>query len=147
MKPPELHIDKSSVLGFDYGTRRIGVAVGNPTLKAARGLGVVHVSQGRPNKQQIEEFVDIWQPSRFIVGIPITLDKNKTPLHREILRFSNWLDSRFNLPVEFVNESYSTEESNFRMSEFKIKRKKKPEVRNQLAAEVILETYFSESCK
>ncbi len=142
MKRSEPPTNKSSVLGFDYGTRRIGVAVGNPFLKAARGLGIVHVSDGRPNEREVEKFVDIWQPSRLIVGMPMTLET--TPLHREIRRFGKWLDRRFSLPVDFVNESYSTEESNFRMSEIKIKRKKKTEIRNQLAAQIILETYFSE---
>ena len=147
MKPSELPTDKSSVLGFDYGTRRIGVAVGNPALKAARGLGIVHVSRGRPNEREVEKFVDIWQPCRFIVGIPITLGKKTPPLHREIHRFGKWLNRRFSLPVNFVNESYSTEESNFRMGEIKVKRKQKTEIRNQLAAQIILETYFSELCE
>lgn len=147
MKRSELPTNKSSVLGFDYGTRRIGVAVGSPALKAARGLGIVRVFHGRPNERELEKFVDIWQPCRFVVGFPITSEQKTTPLHREILRFGKWLDRRFDLPVDFVNESYSTEESNFRMSDFKIKRKKKTEIRNQLAAQIILETYFSEPRK
>ncbi len=141
--------DEEVVIGIDYGLRRIGIAVGNSFFKSAQGLGVVEAFDGRPNEHQIEEYVDSWQPTKFVVGMPVTADMNEILLHRKIKNFSRWLNNKFEIPVEFVNESFSSIEADYRMAsaDTTIKRKDKKNMRNQLAAEIILETYFSSDCE
>jgi len=145
MRPSKIDVKHPSIIGFDYGTRRIGVAVGNIHLRSTLGLGVVQVKQGKPNEQQLERYVHNWQPHQFVVGVPTAKDGRKSKLQHEITRFGNLLNQKFKLPVKFVNEELSTEAAISRMSRRPqcVKKMNKTNIRNQIAAEIILETYFS----
>ena len=134
-----------SILAFDYGQRRIGVAVGEATLCTARGIDVIRVAKRKPDSEKMKKNVRHWQPDYFVVGIPVTKPKRKSKINTEIHRFGNWLESTFEVPVHYVDERLSTEESNYRMRSLGIRLSptKKTELRNKLSAEIILETYFS----
>lgn len=134
-----------NVLAFDYGRRRIGVAVGESTLCTARGIDVVQVAKGKPDSEKIKKIVKDWQPDNFVVGIPVTKLQRESKINSEIHRFGNWLESTFEVPVHYVDERLSTEESNYRMRSLGIRLSpaKKTVLRNKLSAEIILETYFS----
>ena len=134
-----------NILAFDYGQRRIGVAVGEATLSTARGIDVVRVAKGRPDSEKIKKIVQDWQPENFVVGIPLTKLKTDSTINKDIRRFGNWLESTFELPVHYVDERLSTEESNYRMHAqgVRLSPAKKTELRNKLSAQIILETYFS----
>ena len=137
--------DQANVIGFDYGTKRIGVAVGHQSLGSARGLGIVRVIDGTPDSQQVRNLVDEWQPGQFVVGIPVRSDGSTGPLNREIDRFGEWLNRTFDLPVSYVDERLSSEEASHRMKSRRTSStaREKSELRNQIAAQIILETYFA----
>ena len=134
-----------NVLAFDFGTRRIGVAVGHPEIGRGRGIEVVQVQRGQPDFDQLNELVHAWNPQRFVVGLPGGDQTSSNSLRKQILGFGEQLTERFGLPVSYVDETLSTEESNHRINQDgkRVPKHRKTNLRNLVSAEIILETYFS----
>jgi putative holliday junction resolvase len=97
-------------LGFDFGTRRVGVAVGNSMLRRAQPLKTV-AAQGRARFAVIEALVHEWQPSALVVGVPFHPDGAAHENTLRARRFGRQLHGRFQLPVNEVDERYSTTEA------------------------------------
>ena len=99
---------ESTLLAFDYGEKRIGVAVGNSLTKSARPLVVV------PNRNREYRFAELarligeWQPDALVVGLPMHPDGTPHAMTQQAKRFGNQLNGRFNLPVCWVDERYSS---------------------------------------
>ena len=91
------------LLAFDYGSRRIGVAVGQTTTGTASPAGVVTVA-GTPDWAALERCVREWSPTRLLVGLPYNMDGTETLLTGTCRGFGKELSRRFGLPVEFVDE-------------------------------------------
>lgn len=91
------------LLAFDYGTRRIGVAVGQTTTGTASPAGVVGAGAG-PDWPALERCVRDWSPTRLLVGLPYNMDGSETVLTGACRSFAGELARRFGLPVEFVDE-------------------------------------------
>ncbi|HTT08351.1 MAG TPA: Holliday junction resolvase RuvX [Gammaproteobacteria bacterium] len=100
-----------TVMGFDYGTRRIGVAVGQTLTRTASPLRSVPVHARRPDWDRITAWVSEYQPQKFIVGLPLSHDERPHPLTDQVKRFSRQLTDRFRLPVEFIDERLSSHEA------------------------------------
>jgi len=90
-------------MAFDYGTRRIGVAVGQTTTATASPLGAVAVREG-PDWPTLDDQVRQWSPSRLLVGVPYNMDGTATVLTGTCRAFAAELERRFGLPVELVDE-------------------------------------------
>ncbi|MDE1183009.1 Holliday junction resolvase RuvX [Paraburkholderia sp.] len=101
----------TTLLGFDYGEKRIGVAVGNSLTRSARPLVVVPNRNREYRFEAVGKLIDEWKPDALVVGLPMHPDG--TPHERTQLakRFGNQLNGRFNLPVTFVDERYSSVEA------------------------------------
>ena len=91
------------LLAFDYGARRIGVAVGQTTTGTASPAGVVGVAAA-PDWVALERCVLEWSPTRLLVGLPYNMDGSETVLTGTCRSFAGELARRFGLPVEFVDE-------------------------------------------
>jgi putative Holliday junction resolvase len=91
------------LLAFDYGTRRIGVAVGQTTTGTASPAGVVGAA-ATPDWAALERCVREWSPARLLVGLPYNMDGSETVLTGACRAFAHELARRFGLPVEFVDE-------------------------------------------
>ena len=99
------------MLGFDFGTRRIGVAVGNELLASARELDPLAARDGIPDWQQVARLVEEWQPDLFVVGLPLTADGEEQPMSTRARKFGKRLFGRFGVPCEMVDERGSTGEA------------------------------------
>ncbi len=135
-----------NIMAFDYGTRRIGVAVGHSKIGRGRGIGVIQVRNGQPDLAEMRKLVEQWQPGNFVLGMPGMNAESDSALKKDILQFGELLTQQFELPVSYVDETLSTEESNFQMSQAdeRIPKSRKTDARNKFSARIILETYFSE---
>ena len=122
-----------TVLAFDFGLKRIGVAVGEPELRTAHPLPAVS------RFQQIEHLVDEWQPARLVVGLPTSTQGEPHKMTRQAEDFARRLEKRFKLPVARVDERYTSVEA-----ERKLRGLKKKAV-DSVAAQLILEQYFDEA--
>lgn len=95
------------VLAFDFGARRIGVALGNTVTRAARPLTVVAVS-GENRWRAIEELIAHWQPAQIVVGVPRHPDGAANEMTARCERFARQLEGRCRRPVALVDERYTS---------------------------------------
>ena len=120
------------VLGFDFGIKRIGIAIGNTLTGQAQPLRVVSAIDNATRFQIIGELIAQWQPARLIVGEPRHPDGAEHDMTLRSRRFANQLHGRFNLPVELVDERYSSA----------VIASKRGEIIDDKAAAIILQQYF-----
>ncbi|MCX7227981.1 MAG: Holliday junction resolvase RuvX [Burkholderiales bacterium] len=100
-----------TLLGFDFGMRRIGVAIGNTLTGDARPLAIVEAVPVDRRFERIAALLRDWQPQRLVVGRPLDEDGSATETTRLSDRFANQLNGRFGLPVERVDERFSSREA------------------------------------
>lgn len=108
---PELAGRPQVLIGFDFGVRRIGVALGNTLTGDARVLEVIDAIQTDRRFARIAELLQTWRPDRLVVGRPLDEDGTPTETTRRSDRFANQLRGRFGLPVERVDERFSSREA------------------------------------
>lgn len=99
-----------TIIAFDFGLRRIGVAVGQQVTSAASPLTVIANGRNGPDWQKIASLLNEWQPTRLIVGMPSHTDGSPSALNDAVNEFIDAL-GRFKLPVETVDERYSSVEA------------------------------------
>jgi len=103
MSAPEL-----TVMAFDFGTRRIGVAVGNTLTQVGQPLKTIAEASSDTCFKVIEGLLREWQPNRLVVGMPCHPDGAEHEMSAKARRFGNQLYGRFQLPVDWVDERYSS---------------------------------------
>jgi len=134
----------ASVLGFDFGTRVIGVAVGN-RLTGARALTTVGNGDA-PDWQRLDALVREWQPATLIVGLPLMLDGSEQTMSRAARAFGAALGERYGIGVALVDERLTSHEAGRRFAARRAagsaKRKHAAEI-DAIAAEVILENWLA----
>ena len=101
----------ATVLGFDVGSRRIGVAAGSSFGMGGRAVAVVQVHSGAPDWAHIDRLRQEWLPQALIVGDPITLDDGDQPARKRAQRFARQLRERYRVPVLLVDERSSSREA------------------------------------
>lgn len=138
----------STILGFDYGANRTGVAIANTITGVATPESVLYSKNGQPDWQGIQKLIDLWRPKQLIVGMPRKLDGSDSSMKDTILKFSRQLEQRTRLPVSLANEQLSSREAEQRLKlarQSGRKRKIRKEEIDQLAAAIILENWMQEN--
>lgn len=97
-----------SAMAFDYGTRRIGVAIGNSLTRAGQALKTISHASADVRFQEIEALLKEWQPDCLVVGLPVHPDGAEHEMTMKATRFGNQLHGRFHLPVKWVDERYTS---------------------------------------
>ena len=97
-----------TVLAFDYGTRRVGVAVGNTEIRASQALVTIAATNADMLFKELEDLLKEWQPDQIVVGLPVHPDGSEHEMTVKAKRFGNQLHGRFNLPVTWVDERYTS---------------------------------------
>ena len=103
------------LLGFDFGTKRIGVAVGQTITQTARPLITLAAKQGIPSMDELTKLVKTWQPDALVVGIPLNMDGTEQPITRAARQFIVLLQENYALPVYEVDERLSTKDARERL--------------------------------
>ena len=101
----------ATLLAFDYGEKRIGVAVGNSLTKSARALVVVQNRNREYRFEALGKLIAEWKPDALVVGLPMHPDGAPHEMTQLAKRFGNQLNGRFNLPVTWIDERYSSVEA------------------------------------
>jgi len=135
---PELQT--TTLLGFDYGTGKIGVAVGQQLTGTATPLTTLHLIKNKPDWQGIGRLIKEWQPGALVVGLPIGPEENETPMATAARKFSRQLEGRFHLPVHLADERLTSREAWSRIGGIAIRDVTRID---SMAAKLILETWFS----
>ena len=132
----------STVLCFDFGEQRVGVAVGEHTLANANALMVIDNESNEVRFSIISQLINEWQPKLLIVGLPLSLDGSETNVTQLCKKFARRLNGRFNLPVMLIDERYSSVEASDLLKQAGIKGRKQKTMLDQVAAQTILQSYF-----
>ncbi|HEV2332536.1 MAG TPA: Holliday junction resolvase RuvX [Gammaproteobacteria bacterium] len=106
-----------TVFGFDFGLKRIGVAVGQSVTKSASPLGVVAVRDGEPDWEALGRMVREWRPAALVVGLPYNMDLSEQEMTHKARHFAQDLAERFPLPVHTVDERLSSREAEAALKE------------------------------
>jgi putative Holliday junction resolvase len=136
-----------TLLAFDVGGRRIGVAVGNTVSMSARELGVLDMRDGGPDWPTLDRWIREWRPNRLVVGDPATLDGGDQPVRAMARKFGREAGARYRLPVEQVDERTSSIEAAQRFAAGRAAGQRKRHQAAQLdavAAAIILERWMRE---
>lgn len=136
-----------TLLAFDVGARRIGVAVGNTVSMSAREVGVLDVREGGPDWPALDRWIKEWRPAKLVVGDPATLDGGEQPIRKRARAFARTIAGRYGLPVEQVDERTSSIEAAQRFAAGRASGARKRHQASKLdalAAVVILERWLTE---
>lgn len=129
--------DIKTFLCFDFGTKRIGVAVGQSVTKTANPLKTVKNKNNKPDWYDVEQLIKEWQPDVLVVGVPFSKTNRAQDMVLASERFMRQLHGRFHLPVYSIDERLSSFEA--------IQRTGRTTNLDPVAAQVILETWFTEN--
>ena len=129
-----------TLLGFDYGTAKIGIAVGQTMTGTASPLVTLRAVQQKPDWRRISELVDNWQPEALVVGLPFDLDDRETEIAPLARRFARQLEGRYHLPVHLADERLTSQVARQELG----RKARSYEELDALAAKLILETWLSE---
>jgi len=134
--------DSTILLAFDFGTKRIGVAIGQRVTKVARPLITLSAKNGVPHWDKLTQLVKHWQPQEFVVGIPLNMDGSEQPLTHAARDFARMLHERYKLPVHEVDERLTTVDARERLfQEGGYKALQEGQV-DSVAAQLILQTWL-----
>jgi putative Holliday junction resolvase len=131
-----------TVLAFDFGEKRIGVAVGETILKAAHPLTTISAEENELKFNQIGQLITEWRPSLLVVGLPTYMDGNPHGMTQLAKKFAQRPEGRFNLPVIMVDERLSSAEAAQNLREAGITGSKQKTMIDAVAAQSILQSYF-----
>ena len=133
-----------TLLGFDFGLKNIGVAVGQELTLTANPLTVIKARDGIPDWDKIEALLDEWQPQLLIVGLPLNMDDSEQEMTAASRRFGHRLHGRFQIPVEWQDERLSTYEA---LDQLGIRNKMQSNKRgdvDRISAQLILQSWLNQ---
>lgn len=133
---------EGSVLGFDFGEKRIGVALGEHLLGIAHPLTTIATEINDERFRLIGELIAEWKPVTLVVGLPLSLEGEEHRLTLLCKRFARRLEGRFNLPVVMIDERLSSAEASQTLKGLGIGGRKQKPMIDQVAAQHILQSYF-----
>ncbi|MGN0909123.1 MAG: Holliday junction resolvase RuvX [Succinivibrio sp.] len=134
----------SAVLGFDFGTRSIGVCCGSALTGTATPLAAISARDGIPDQAQLRRLMEEWKPSLCVVGLPLNMDGSEQEMTRRARKFGNRLASAFKVTVAFEDERLTSAEAKqgiFEQGGFRALRDGKGRI-DSASACLILEQYF-----
>lgn len=100
-----------TLLGFDFGTKRIGIAIAQEVTGTANPLTTLNAVKQKPDWDAISKIIAEWQPDLLVVGLPLHMDGTEQPMTQAARRFSNQLNGRYQIPVELMDERLSSNEA------------------------------------
>ncbi|MGH8798849.1 MAG: Holliday junction resolvase RuvX [Casimicrobiaceae bacterium] len=133
-----------TVLAFDLGTRRTGVAVGETTLGLAHPLATIAADNEDDRLAAIARLIGEWSPALLVVGLPTHADGTPHDMTARARKFAHRLESRFRLAVELVDERYTSEAATVALAGAGVAKRGQAPVRDQVAAQIILQAYFDQ---
>ncbi len=110
-------IGQRTLLGFDFGTRSIGVAIGQEITGSAQPLRALKANDGVPKWDEIEKLIKEWQPDLVVVGLPLNMDGTEQPLTQRARKFANRIHGRFGVALALQDERLTTTDARARLFE------------------------------
>lgn len=128
-----------ALLAFDFGLKRIGIAVGDWETRLAHPLEVIDAEDNDTRFNRIAALIAEWRPNHLVVGLPLSMDGEEHELTRRARRFANQLHGRFGLAVTLVDERLTSFDADLRLREAGVKGRDRKGLDDTLAAQQILQ--------
>ena len=133
-----------TLLGFDFSKNRIGVAVGQELAATVTPLTTLYAKNSKPDWDAITQLIEEWQPDLCVVGLPLTEEGGEQDATQAARRFANQLNGRYQLPVEFADERFTTREAQSLIQASSMSKKDRQNKANidKIAAQLILQSWL-----
>ena len=135
----------ATILAFDFGTQRIGVASGNTLTRMAQPLATIEIKRSSRAIDAVAPLIDEWRPARLVVGLPVHADGTPHAMTARARRFAAGLEARFALPVALIDERFTTQMAATAMRTAGLGGRKSRESRDAFAAQIILQAWLDEA--
>ena len=139
---PRAWSDEATVLAFDFGTRRIGVAMGNTLLRVARPLTTIADEANAARFAAAAALIGEWQPGLLVVGRPVHADGAEHEMTARAERFARQLEGRFGLRVVRVDERFTSVGADSVLAAAGVRASDRKAARDEVAAQLILQSWF-----
>ncbi len=100
-----------TLLGFDFGTKRIGIAIAQEVTGTANPLTTITAVKHKPDWESISKIIKEWQPDLLVIGLPLHMDGSEQPMTQAARRFSNQLNGRYQIPIALMDERLTSNEA------------------------------------
>ena len=133
------------IMGLDYGSRTVGVAISDDLLLTAQGKEIIRRKEEnklRKTMARIEELIQEYGVEKIVLGLPLNMDESVSERSKLCLEFKDMLERRTGIPVEMMDERLTTVEADEIMNEARIKGKERKEYVDMIAAQIILQDYL-----
>jgi putative Holliday junction resolvase len=132
-------------IGFDYGQKFIGVAVGSTHSRQAQPIATLRVSASKlPDWNEIAKIIGEWRPHGLVIGLPLNMDGTDQPMTRAARAFGDRLRERYNLPIHMVDERLTTRAAKDRLYAAGVAGTRQKRHLDKLAAQAILQAFLEE---
>lgn len=131
-----------TVLAFDYGEKRIGIAIGDTLLKLAHPLQTIEAEDNATKFARIGEVIKEWQPALLVVGLPMSLEGEAHAMTALAQKFAQRLEGRFQLPVAMMDERLTSAEASQSLAQAGVRGRSQKQHLDQVAAQTILQSFF-----
>ena len=142
---PTARAGEATILAFDFGTRRIGVAVGNALTRVAHALTTIDGEVSAARFKAIASLIDEWRPDLLVVGRPLHADGSEHEMTARAERFARQLAGRFGLDVTRVDERFTTLAADSELAGAGVRGRRRRAARDAVAAQLILQSWFDET--
>jgi len=133
-----------TLMAFDFGTKRMGLATGQRLTGSANGLCCISAKDGKPDWDALDKLVEEWQPDAFVVGLPLNMDGSDSDMSRRANKFSNRLHNRYRRPSFTIDERLSTFEAKQAAKASGHKGHYKSDPVDEAAAAIILQSWLEQ---
>jgi putative Holliday junction resolvase len=143
--PDQIKIVKKiegNILSFDFGEKRIGVAVGNSITKSSHPLKTINTYKNTERYKLIELLLKTWKPVNLVIGYPLNEDGTLSKMSLLAKKFAVKLKNKYNIPIIMIDERFTSFEADLELKKFEKNFKKRKVVVDQVAAMIILNSFF-----
>ena len=128
-------------MAFDFGTKNIGIAIGQEITKTASTFYSIHANDGQPDWVELDMIVKEWNPNLFVVGDPLNMDGTRSKIQDSSDKFSTALNKRYDIGIEKTDERLSSREAKERLENIQMGIKDSRN-KHSISAQIILEDWF-----
>ena len=133
---------EGNILSFDFGEKRIGVAIGNSITKSSHPLETINTSKNTERYKLIELLLKTWEPIKLVIGYPLNDDGTLSKMSLLAKKFGMKLTNKYNIPIAMIDERFTSSEADLELKKFEKDFKKRKIVVDQVAAMIILNSFF-----
>lgn len=131
-----------SVMAFDFGTQKFGIAIGQKMIESVNPLPLFKVRDGIPDWQQLYKIIQEWQPDLFLVGLPLNMDDTESELSLRAKKFARRLQHQTNILTYMIDERLSTREARQQLQHYQAQGQAKRLNADSLVAGLLIETWY-----